>query len=323
MHRASITKIIILAGFGAGCVPELDDDLSHVASARVLAIVAEPPEAGEGDTVRLGALVAGGAAEAGQPPLFAFCHARKPLSELGPIDPACLVEGSPALEPLGRGGSVAAAIDRSACSVFGPRRPSAEAGQPAGRAADPDSTGGYYQPVLATLPGQTSVLGGVRLDCGLPGADREQVIEYNQSHRPNTNPRLERIEISREGGYQTIEPGVPFRVGAGELLELRAVWAACEGDTGQGGESGCGGAEPYVLFDPETGALVERSEALSASWYATGGDLEEPRTGPDGAAPSALNAWLAPATAGPVELWVVLRDGRGGVGYAARRFDVE
>ena len=81
MRSTSFVEIVMLSLAGAGCVPELDDDVSIVGDARVLAIVAEPPEAREGETVRLGVLVAG-ALESGVQPLLSFCHARKPLSEL-------------------------------------------------------------------------------------------------------------------------------------------------------------------------------------------------------------------------------------------------
>lgn len=323
MRSTSFIHVVMLAVAGAGCVPELDDDVSLVGDARVLAIVAEPPEAREGETVRLGVLVAG-SADPGVQPLLSFCHARKPLSELGPVAPECLQEGSPELEPLGRGQSVAGVIERDACSVFGPRRPTAEAGQPAGRPVDPDSTGGFYQPVLATLPGQPSSLGGVRLDCGLPGADRDQVIDYNERHRPNRNPVLSSVEVFRDGAYVALAEATPLAVGVGSSVELRAVWDDCaDGTEGTTPVEECGGAETFVMLDPEAFGIVERTELLIASWYATAGAFAEPRTGPDGASPSALNRWSAPASPGPVELWVVLRDGRGGVGYAARRFNVE
>ena len=323
MRSTSSIAIFMLGLAGAGCVPELDDDVSIIGAPRVLAIVAEPPEAREGETVRLGVLVAG-SVEPGIQPLLSFCHARKPLSELGPVAPECLEEGAPALEPLGRGQSVVGVIERSACSVFGPRRPTAEAGQPAGRPVDPDSTGGFYQPVLATLPGQPSALGGVRLDCGLPGADRAQVIDYNERHRPNRNPGLSSLEVFRDGAYLGIAEAIPFSVGTGAAVDLRAVWDVCAvSPDGAAPADECGGAESFVMLDPESLTVVERSEVLIASWYATAGAFEEPRTGPDGAAPSSLNRWIAPPSPGSVELWVVLRDGRGGVGYAVRRFNVE
>jgi hypothetical protein len=301
----------------SACVPDIDDDTSLVAGARVLAIAADPPEAGEGDAVSFGALVAS-AADASAAVSYFFCRARKPLSELGPVDPSCLDGSEEARVPVGSGASASGSIDRSACSVFGPRRPSAEPGQPAGRTADPDATGGFYQPVLAELPGQLAVLGGVRLDCGLPSADRAQVIEYNQRHRINQNPRIDRLEALRGDAWTELAAGgAPMRLAAGERLALRVKWAECSGD------ERCTGAETYVMYDPQAQAIVGRSEALLASWYATAGEFEQPRSEATNAAFQAENGWSAPSEPGPVQLWVVLRDGRGGVGYGTYRLEIE
>jgi hypothetical protein len=308
----------VLAASAPGCVPDLTDQASLVTGERVLAIAADPPEVGEGESVRLTALVASASDDDGAEVSYFLCLARKPLSELGPVAPTCLAGSSEERVLLGRGGGAELSIERGACSQFGPRRPGAEPGQPAGRAADPDATGGFYQPITAELAGQTAVLGGVRLDCGLPAADRAQVIEYNQRHRQNQNPRLERLELDTDGAWAELAETRVQRVRAGERVTLRASWAACAGD------ERCTGAEPYVMFDPAEQALVERTEVIIASWYATAGELDQHRTeSPDGGATSASNGWWAPPDTGPVRLWVVLRDGRGGIGYGAYRFVVE
>jgi hypothetical protein len=317
LKSASSPGLLSFAAVLSACVPDIDDDTSRVSAARVLAIAAEPPEAGEGDAVTLTALVASDA-ETSDAVSYFFCRALKPLSELGPVDASCLNGSEEARVLLGSGQNASGAIERSACSVFGPRRPSAEPGQPAGRAADPDATGGYYQPVMAELPGQLAVLGGVRLDCGLPSADRTQVIEYNRRHRINQNPRIDRLEALRAGTWTELTPGgVPLRLSAGERLELRVSWAPC------GPDERCSGAETYVLYDSESQALTERTEALLASWYATGGEFDEPRSEATGASPQAENGWAAPSEPGPVRLWVVLRDGRGGVGYGAYSLEID
>lgn len=318
-HSAALALALLASGL-AGCVPDLEDDSSLVSGTRVLAIVSEPPEAGEGDSVKLTALVANDAiaAEPSADVSYFFCLGRKPLSELGPVDPTCLGGDSPARVLLGQGAETEAVIDRSACSRFGPRRPSAEPGQPAGRAADPDSTGGFYQPVTAELPGQLAVLGGVRLDCGLASAERTQVIEYNQRHRINVNPRVDRLESEEAGVWTEIGAGAAHRVSPGRSLVLRASWAECASD------SPCTGAEPFVMFDSEAQAVVDRTETVIASWYATAGDFDEHRTTASLAAPAqAKNTWRAPPGPADVGLWVVLRDGRGGVGYAAYRLQVQ
>src|SRR5688572_26759007 len=144
---ARAAQCLGVAVFSA-CVPEIDDDLSLVSAERVLAVIAEPPEAGEGDRVVLSALVASPVGAASALVSYSFCLTRKPLSELGPVDPSCL-SGTGELVALGQGARVEGSIDRGACSLFGPRRPTPEPGQPAGRPVDPDATGGFYQPVMA------------------------------------------------------------------------------------------------------------------------------------------------------------------------------
>lgn len=304
-------------GLGAGCVPAVDDDLSLVESSRVLAVLAEPPEAAEGESVSLTALVAPSEA-AGDEVSYAACLERKPLSELGPVSPSCLRGGSSeSLRSFGSGPSVQATIDRGACSSFGPRRPTAEAGQPAGRPVDPDPTGGFYQPIVASLPGQLGVLGAVRLDCGLPGADRDLVVEYNGRHRINQNPAIDRLERRDDEGWVEVsrrgEESEDVVVALSTQLSLRVSWASC------GPDEACTGAETYVLFDSGAGVLVEQTEALFASWYATAGVFHDYRTGASPGAGAAENLWLAPGEPGPVDLWVVLRDGRGGVSFGSYR----
>lgn len=311
---------MLLSALALSCVPELTEELSLVGSPRLLAVIAEPPEAAEGDAVSLTALLAGPRDTTRADVSFATCVARKPLSELGPVSPLCLGGSSESLQPLGGGGSVQASIDRGACSRFGPRRPTAEAGQPAGRPVDPDPTGGFYQPVVASLPGQRGVLGAVRLDCGLPGADREVVVEYNGRHRTNRNPAIDRVE--RREAESWAEVSLQDAAGTGRLdvasgtaLSLRVSWASCAVD------EECTGAESYVLFDAQAGVLVEQEEALLASWYATAGAFQEYRTGASPGGQSAENVWVAPTEPGGVDVWVVLRDGRGGVSF--RAFSIE
>jgi hypothetical protein len=95
---------------------------------------------------------------------------------------------------------------------------------------------------------------------------------------------------------------------------LRAGWIDCAEDTP------CTGAETYVRFDPELGRLTDEKESLFVTWYATAGELEAHRLAPtDPGLRSVENRWTASSEPGSVGLWAVLRDGRGGVGYAAHR----
>ncbi len=92
---------------------------------------------------------------------------------------------------------------------------------------------------------------------------------------------------------------------------------------------GCTGAERYVVFDASSGALVDRREGIAVSWFATGGAFDSDATGRAGTDTESLaaqttsdNGWQSPTQPGPVTLWVVLRDDRGGVGWQTFALDV-
>jgi hypothetical protein len=66
-------------------------------------------------------------------------------------------------------------------------------------------------------------------------------------------------------------------------------------------------------------------EKLNYSFYATGGEIQSLRSADTTASGEAVDPsidWLAPAQAGAVQLWVVVRDGRGGVGWISRTVQV-
>jgi hypothetical protein len=65
---------------------------------------------------------------------------------------------------------------------------------------------------------------------------------------------------------------------------------------------------------------------MRVSWFATLGAFRDDHTGrpeEEFALTSSDNAWTAPAAAGPVFMWVVLRDARGGVDWQSLRLQVE
>jgi hypothetical protein len=80
-------------------------------------------------------------------------------------------------------------------------------------------------------------------------------------------------------------------------------------------------SETYVFFDRVAGDLRDRREALSLSWFTTGGSFASDRTGRAEAetAPASANRWTAPvvSTVTTTYLWLVLRDSRGGVDFAS------
>jgi hypothetical protein len=305
----------------AGCVPEFDDTESLIDERRIIALPATPAEVdlrrvGVPGDITLEAVVAD-RLDRGEPNVvWTLCTDRKPLSELGPVSERCLA--GPDLPEdvgivLGRGATISATVPENACQLFGPERPDPEPGKPAGRPVDPDATGGFYQPVLAWLDGKV-VLSGIRINCGLLHVPPEISTDYAARYSLNENPVIDRLEFLGGDGSvaASVENGGDATLQAGGTYTIRAMWAACP-STSSSDEPGCTGAESYVVYDPATFVLDEKSEALVVAWYATDGRFDSERTGPKtGGGPGSENRFSAPS-GGAVRLWAVLRDDRGGI----------
>lgn len=360
MKTFSLAVPVLLAAAVGGCVPKIEDDLSTISKPRILAIrtrallssgSAGPAEIGERGQATVDALVAA-PEEASVPGLdYRLCLARKPLTELGPVNEACLVRSADRTVelPLGVGDGVRVQIPRDACSLFGPVQPSATEGQPAGRPVDPDVTGGYYQPVVAFLGDEDRALGATRLDCGLgSGVSSAARREFTARYHPNENPELDSVAIVR-GTEETplaVAGTAALVVAPGTSVSLRAKWAKCprapvcgDGQCSPGETKdvdvsgtallscpadcateprGCPGAESYVWLDPTTGSVATRREGITVSWYVTGGTIDERRTGVTETDPDVSvteTSWTSPEAAGSVTLFVVIRDDRGGVSW--------
>ncbi|UJR81756.1 hypothetical protein [Sandaracinus amylolyticus] len=340
------TTGILIGILASACVPDVDVDESLLGAPRLLAVRAEPSEAAPGDTVRFVGLYADASGAIDEAPLdWAFCIARKPLAELGPVARACLEVENDALVPIGVGLDVSGAIPRDACRLFGPEPPPSEGGEPAGRPVDPDVTGGYAQPlrVLDPSEGVTSLV-ETRLACGLFGATQQQSVEYTQRYRRNASPTVEALEITRDDGTTETLGDEAIAVRAGEVLTVRVRWpecaledtcgdalcgidetrASCAADCTTIG-AGCGGAERYLRFDLATRTLVPERESIRVAWYVSGGTLESERTGvaDDDTTSASENVLTAPDEPGELTLVVVLRDARGGAAWSQARLRVE
>ncbi len=185
-----------------------------------------------------------------------------------------------------------ATLPDDGCRLFGPIAPPPKGNEPPSRPVDPDPTGGFYQPVIASLEGVYS-LGSVRLDCGIQRAAREQLLSYNAQYRKNENPRVAALELADDG--TAVEPGSTptLSVAPGAAVSLTASWDACptepvcgdgicgayedrancEVDCAVDAPKGCTGAEPYVWYDLETFTVEPRHEGIRVAWYALGGQL--------------------------------------------------
>lgn len=293
-----------------GCRPDIDDDASRIDRARVLAVRSDPPEAKPNEKVSLTALYTDGSRVVTNAPLgWSFCNARRALAEPGPIDPGCLA-GTTATR-IGGGGAVPATLSRDACRAFGPDRPFAKPGEPAGRPADPDPTGGFFQPGIVVGAGIDPAKFEVRVRCSLPSVPPEVSLAFEQRYRTNTNPEI--AAVVRIGPNGDAPIGDELRASPGESIRLRVSWPHCTS------AAPCGGAEPYVSFDPASRKLVDRREALVVSWLTTAGTFVAPRTGRDEPdfETSTDDTFVAPNEAATGTIFVVLRDARGGVGFRA------
>jgi hypothetical protein len=287
--RPSLPHGLLLAVLAA-CRPELGDPPSAITGPRILAIRGEPPESKPGDDVAYDVLVASPGGTVEDPAAYwAFCLTPKPVAENNSVNEVCWAD---AYSPIGGpGATVTAATPEDACKLFGPETPPGDY-----RPRDPDATGGYYQPVRVAIP-ELAAFGFERITCSLPNAPADIALEFRDRYRPNQNPVL--ADLSSLGAPLDAVP-------AGAAVELEIGWTPDS-------------AEAFPVFDPAAQALADRREALRASWFATGGTFNADRTGraEDDPVTFTRNTWTAPAEAGVVHLWIVLRDSRGGVDFAA------
>jgi hypothetical protein len=337
--RAGLVLSVLMA---SACVPTFDDNLSLVEQPRLLAAQAEPAEAAPGSEVALTGLVASGDVNGAPPELsWGLCIARKPLTELGPVNPICIQApelGPGSIIPLGSGTTVKATLPMDACRLFGPSLPEPMNGEPPGRPVDPDPTGGYYQPVGVTLreTGVTS-LAAVRIFCPPSGLDQEQAGNFNANYRLNQNPSFESVALLDGGNVQLVpDDSTVLSVARSQPVHFRASWATCpnsvvcgDGVCGAGEDKnncapdcatqhGCTGAESYALFNADSRQLEARHESIRVSWYASAGHFEQAITGRDESefeSSSTDDTWTAPALAGNVRFWLVIRDARGGQSF--------
>ena len=284
-----------------GCFPQFDDTPWLVDAPRILAVRGDPAEAEPLERVIFDALVA--TPDGTSVPIeWAFCLRPRTLEERNGVAPECLQPEGEAIQPLG---GPSGEIPLDACARFGPNPPPAEPDQPPLRPADPDTTGGYYLPVRASIPEASLVTFGFeRLRCSLAGAPRDVFREYQERYANNVNPRIEAVELV-EGN--AVAPGREVTV------RVRTSTAS---------------AESYVQYDQTSVAIVDRVETLVVSWFTNAGRFELERRGltEEEIAAGVLsveNRWTAPPEARSVIIWAVLRDSRGGVDWQRLELEVQ
>jgi hypothetical protein len=299
----------------AGCKPDFGSPPSLIGGPRVLAVRGTPAEAPPGMAVTFDALAVDASGTITLPGLsWAVCHEPKPPAETNAVSGACL--GIP--DDAGPAPTFMTSIPADACMLFGPQTPPAKSGQPPIRPRDPDVTGGFYQPVRVAVQaanGSDTAFELQRITCPLAGAPIDVTLTFNMTYTPNQNPAIAAVTLDPDGAVTPrAGPGVTTTatVSPGAKVTLQLTWSD-------------GTAEPYPLWDLATRSLTTKRESLRASWFATDGVFALDTSGrgedEDATLTFTRNDWTAPAGRSSVHFWVVLRDSRGGLDFAA--FDVE
>lgn len=284
------TPISLALIFLAACDDGLDQRLAIVREPRVLAVISEPAEAKPRAPIVVHALVAGPDGPIATPPAWAFCAAPKPPTEDNAVSDGCFHDDQ--LLPLGTGPTAMGTLPADGCLRFGPDIPPGADF----RSRDADATGGYYQPVRATLDGMIA-FGLTRITCKLGRAPLDVAFDYDQRYVANANP--------------TLEPFVLDHAPPNSDVTLRAAWPAAA-------------AETYLYFDPVSQTLVDRRESMRVSWFATAGELpvDASAIGEDDTATELTTTWRTPGP-GTAWVWIVLRDARGGIATQAHEVVIQ
>ena len=301
--------MLALAVGAAGCKPDLGSPASLLIGPRVLAVRGTPAEAVPGTNVAFDVLAVEPDGTIADPALgWSFCHTPKPPAEANAVSNECLATPDDA----GPTPTFTAALPADGCMTFGPQPPPVQPGQPQIRPRDPDATGGFYQPLRVTLQAATGTdiaFELQRVTCMLANAPIDVTRVFNMTYTPNLNPVVDRVTLDPDGAATPLVgagavTGVAAAPGATSTLEL--AWGA---DV----------AESYPVWDLASRTLVPHRESLRVSWFASAGSFPKDTTGRGAEEPEtfARNDWTAPDGAGVVHFWVVLRDDRGGVDFAA------
>lgn len=338
-----LTSVFFGSLLAMSCVPTFSDETSSIEEPRLLAIRAEPAEARPGAAVTLRALFVDENAEesGGESVDWSLCVLRKPLTELGPVAPECVLEfgsESSALVTLGTGVSVEAQLGSDVCRKFGPLSPPLEMGQTVpGRAVDPDLSGGFYQPVIAGNP--DPVVGRIRASCGSTGLPQSESVLFNQGYRPNEHPEPESITYLDGDDERPVEGTI--EVQAGDELTVLAHFPTCPSEPvcGDGlctayenptvcsedcakSPVGCLGAEGYLYADQKARVTVLKRETVEIGWFAAAGTFDLATTDNSEDAKVISNTWIAPEGSLDTTIWLVARDDRGGTSWRSVRVRV-
>ena len=309
--------VLLLAAVG-GCKPDLGAPQSLIVGPTILAIRGTPPEAAEGGMATFDALTVDVSGTIAAPQIdWAQCLEPNPPANGNDVSNACLTIPDDTAAPAP---TFTGTLATDACTLFGPNAPPPMKGQPPMRPADPDTTGGFYQPVRATWQSDAGPLLAFalqRITCQLANAPTDVATMFAANYVPNHNPVLADLVLDPAGAatslYAAGQASAPpaATVSAGQKVMLQADFSADS-------------AETFLVWNVLTLTLDTQRESLRLSWFATNGAFEHDATGRSQTELETFtqNSWTAPMTPGPVYFWTVLRDDRGGIDFAAAEIDV-
>jgi hypothetical protein len=329
--RVPILTLAYVCFASIGCKPDIGDPPSLILGPTILAVRGEPAEAAAGETVSYELLavdvdgpIPSANSVVSEPSQWAVCTVPKPPTESNAVAKQCLdtatLPGTPGPTPT----TFEAPMLDNACSLFGPIAPPVEGDQPAIQPRSPDITGGYYLPVRVSItipvdlrrPGMATpdTLVGFaleRISCGLANAPAADLMEYNKTYKRNQNPTIAQLTWRQgSGDALRLEPVVP---GAFPVTQISQSGGPVEFELSWPDAA----AETYPTFDIGARELYRTREAMRVAWFVTSGKFDYDTTGRTeydyGLA--VTNSWTMD-TVGPVNLWAVLHDSRGGVAFA-------
>ncbi|HOX47065.1 MAG TPA: hypothetical protein PK668_25955 [Myxococcota bacterium] len=289
-----IGAVLLACALAGGCDSPFPDE-TLVERLRLLAVAAEPPEAGVTDTLAFRALVADPRG-AGRPLEYTWAVCFLAIGYAA-ADVACPGPGNFPLEAEGDGARLA--VPELVAWLMEQDLP-----------VDPGDPGGGEWPEVVTL------LVGLEVS-GPPLADQdgpERVRALKRFHlrlsgqaSPNHNPALAGLSLDGLPWDEAPGPnGVPeLQAGSEHLLRPEVL---------------AGSVETFSEGEPPE----EVQETLLFSWFSTGGEFRDQRTLLDPLLYEDLakNRLKAPEEPGRYDLWLVVRDDRLGAGWLQTAFEV-
>jgi hypothetical protein len=270
----------------AGCGQSFDPE-QKVLGVRLLAAKADPPEAGPGETTHLSSLTFDAMGRAVSVS-WKLCTLAPSSAESTSVNSACITDQTDAgdyLVDLGTGDAIDFTVPQVDPRTLG----------------IPDLSGGLYLPI------RVRVTAGADTTTGVFGL-RYAYAPIPRNHNPTVSDVLEvTARGDQDGGGESAEPLAPMRaVAEDDQLVLRT-------------ELAMDSAEAYLRISGAPPKITMATETLNQSWFVTAGTIGGGRLPADGPYARFTLSKPVPAAGTPIDLWVVVHDGRGGVDWAHRQ----